>query len=81
MARIVSKFGGTSLAAADGFLRVRDIVMSDERRRWIVVSGAGARLGIASRGGYGPASVRQRPRRQRMSPSGVASITCSLPSR
>ena len=40
---IVCKFGGSSLAAGDRFLRVRDIIRSDPSRRAIVVSAPGRR--------------------------------------
>ena len=43
MERIVCKFGGSSLADADGFRRVRAIVAADRRRRIIVVSAPGKR--------------------------------------
>lgn len=39
----VAKFGGSSLADAAGFLRVRDIVRADPARRVVVVSAAGKR--------------------------------------
>ena len=39
----VSKFGGSSLADARGFLRVRDIVRADSARRVVVVSAPGKR--------------------------------------
>lgn len=42
---IVCKFGGSSLAAGDRFLRVRDIIRSDPSRRAIVVSAPGRRNG------------------------------------
>ena len=38
---IVSKFGGTSLANSRQFLRVKDIVLEDENRRYIVASAPG----------------------------------------
>lgn len=41
---IVCKFGGTSLADASRFERVREIVRRDERRRYIVVSAPGKRF-------------------------------------
>ena len=40
---IVAKFGGTSLAGAEQFRRVRDIITKDPRRRYIVVSAPGKR--------------------------------------
>ena len=40
---IVCKFGGTSLADAGCFRRVRDMVFSDARRRYVVVSAPGKR--------------------------------------
>jgi len=40
---IVSKFGGSSLADAARFLRVKDIVLSDPSRRVVVVSALGRR--------------------------------------
>ncbi len=42
---IVCKFGGSSLAAGDRFLRVRDIVRGDPARRAVVVSAPGRRGG------------------------------------
>ena len=39
----ITKFGGSSLADASRFLRVRDIVLSDISRRVVVVSAAGKR--------------------------------------
>ena len=39
----VSKFGGTSLAGAEQFRRVRSIVLSDEERRYVVPSAPGKR--------------------------------------
>jgi len=42
---IVSKFGGTSLADAAQIRKVADIVKSDKRRRFIVVSAPGKRTG------------------------------------
>ena len=43
MARIVCKFGGTSLADASQFRKVRDIIARDLRRKIIVVSAPGKR--------------------------------------
>lgn len=40
---IVCKFGGTSLANAEQFRKVRDIILSDRNRRYIVVSAPGKR--------------------------------------
>ena len=39
----VAKFGGSSLASAERFLRVREIVRADASRRVVVVSAAGKR--------------------------------------
>ncbi|MBQ3277329.1 MAG: aspartate kinase [Oscillospiraceae bacterium] len=39
----VAKFGGSSVAGADQFKKVRDIVLSDPARRIVVVSAAGKR--------------------------------------
>ena len=39
----VAKFGGSSVADASQFRKVRDIVMSDPSRRLVVVSAAGKR--------------------------------------
>ncbi|NLU41634.1 MAG: aspartate kinase [Firmicutes bacterium] len=39
----VAKFGGTSLAGAEQFLKVRSIVSSDEERRYVVPSAPGKR--------------------------------------
>lgn len=44
MERIVCKFGGTSLADAGQFRKVRDIVLSDPRRRIVVPSAPGKRM-------------------------------------
>jgi len=41
---IVTKFGGTSLADARGFRRVRNILSSDENRRFAVVSAPGVQF-------------------------------------
>ncbi len=41
----VAKFGGTSLAGAEQFLRVRSIVLSDDERRYVVPSAPGKRHG------------------------------------
>lgn len=40
---VVAKFGGTSVADAGQFLKVRDIVLKDPHRRYIVVSAPGKR--------------------------------------
>ena len=40
----VAKFGGTSLADANAFRRVRDIVLSDPARRYVVPSAPGKRF-------------------------------------
>lgn len=40
----VAKFGGTSLADADQFKKVRDIVINNEERRFVVVSAPGKRF-------------------------------------
>jgi len=40
---VVAKFGGTSLADPAQFKKVREIVMSDERRRYVVPSAPGKR--------------------------------------
>lgn len=41
--RIVSKFGGSSVADANQFKKIKDIIDSDERRRIVVVSAPGKR--------------------------------------
>ena len=41
----VCKFGGSSVAGAEQFRKVRDIVLSDESRRVVVISAAGKRFG------------------------------------
>jgi aspartate kinase len=41
MGIVVSKFGGTSLATAQQFLKVANIVRADERRRYVVPSAPG----------------------------------------
>ena len=43
MGRIVSKFGGTSVADANQFRKVKGIVESDPKRRVIVPSAPGKR--------------------------------------
>ena len=43
MSIIVSKFGGSSMADADGFRRVREILLPMDRRRYIVLSAPGKR--------------------------------------
>lgn len=40
---IVAKFGGSSLANAEQFRKVKDIVLSDEKRRYVVPSAPGKR--------------------------------------
>jgi aspartate kinase len=40
---IVAKFGGSSLADSNQFRKVKNIVLSDERRRYIVPSAPGKR--------------------------------------
>lgn len=44
MEKVVAKFGGTSLADAGQFKKVRDIVLSDPRRRYVVASAPGKRF-------------------------------------
>ncbi|MBQ0001733.1 MAG: aspartate kinase [Clostridiales bacterium] len=44
MEKIVTKFGGTSLADAGQFRKVRDIVLSDPRRKYVVASAPGKRF-------------------------------------
>ena len=39
----VCKFGGSSVAGAEQFRKVRDIVLSDDSRRVVVISAAGKR--------------------------------------
>ena len=39
----VCKFGGSSVAGSEQFCKVRDIVLSDESRRIVVISAAGKR--------------------------------------
>ena len=41
---VVAKFGGTSVADAAQFCKVRDIVLKDPERRYIVVSAPGKRF-------------------------------------
>ena len=43
MRTIVAKFGGTSLADAEHFQRIREIILADPARRFIVVSAPGKR--------------------------------------
>lgn len=40
----VAKFGGSSVADAEQFKKVRDIVRADKDRRFVVVSAAGKRF-------------------------------------
>lgn len=44
MEKIVTKFGGTSLADANQFKKVREIVLSDPRRKYVVASAPGKRF-------------------------------------
>lgn len=44
MGNIVAKFGGTSLASAKQFEKVREIVINDPRRKYIVASAPGKRF-------------------------------------
>ena len=44
MRTVVAKFGGTSLADADQFRRIREIIEKDPDRRYIVVSAPGKRF-------------------------------------
>ena len=44
MEKTVAKFGGTSLADAGQFRKVKDIILSDPRRRFIVASAPGKRF-------------------------------------
>lgn len=44
MQKIVTKFGGTSLADAGQFKKVREIVLSDPRRKYVVASAPGKRF-------------------------------------
>ena len=41
---VVAKFGGTSVADASQFRRIRDIVLDGPERRFIVVSAPGKRF-------------------------------------
>ena len=43
MAITVAKFGGTSLASAKQILKVKDIILADKSRRYIVPSAPGKR--------------------------------------
>ena len=43
MKKIVTKFGGSSLASSEQIKKVRDIILSDKDRKYIVVSAAGKR--------------------------------------
>ena len=43
MKKIVTKFGGSSLASAEQIKKVRDIILSDRDRKYVVVSAAGKR--------------------------------------
>lgn len=44
MEKIITKFGGTSLADANQFKKVKDIVLSDPRRKYVVASAPGKRF-------------------------------------
>ena len=44
MKTVVAKFGGTSLADAEQFRKVREIITSDPSRRFIVASAPGKRF-------------------------------------
>ena len=44
MEKIVTKFGGTSLADANQIRKVRDIVLADPRRKYVVASAPGKRF-------------------------------------
>lgn len=44
MRTVVAKFGGSSLADADHFKRIKEIVNADPDRRFIVVSAPGKRF-------------------------------------
>lgn len=44
MEKIVAKFGGTSLADANQIKKVKDILLSDPRRRYVVASAPGKRF-------------------------------------
>ena len=44
MTPVVVKFGGSSLADAEHFLKVRDIVLADPARRYVVPSAPGRRF-------------------------------------
>lgn len=44
MGKTVAKFGGTSLADAEQFRKVRDIILADPGRKYVVVSAPGKRF-------------------------------------
>ena len=44
MRTVVAKFGGTSLADAEHFQKIREIIQKDPARRYIVVSAPGKRF-------------------------------------
>ena len=44
MEKTVTKFGGTSLANADQFRKVRDIILSDPKRKYVIASAPGKRF-------------------------------------
>ena len=44
MSTIVTKFGGTSMADAEKFKKVAEIIKADERRKYVVVSAPGKRF-------------------------------------
>ncbi len=45
MRKVVTKFGGTSLANSDQFLKVKSIIAADENRKFVVPSAPGKRHG------------------------------------
>ena len=59
MDRIVVKFGGSSVADAGQFRKVRDIVLADPRRSVVVVSAPGKRF--STRRATGALAGMRRP--------------------
>ena len=57
----VVKFGGSSLASAEQFKKVGDIIRADEGRRYVVPSAPGKRNSAGRRAGDGPVRNVDRP--------------------
>ena len=75
---IVCKFGGSSLAAGDRCLRVRDSIRSDPSRRALVVSAPGRRDARA-RAAAGDRLSALRDRLSRLDPARTTLKRCGAP--